>query len=146
MTMSTIDESQRKAAMSTNNAGEPAPRKPLRLWPGVVAAVLLLLVRFGVPVVVSEAMAFAMIGSVFGALAIVVWWVFFSRAPWSERLGAIILMIVALLATSRFVHESIAGAGMGMLLYILAIQVQSLALVAWAVASRRLSSGPRRAS
>jgi hypothetical protein len=78
-------------------------------------------------------------------LAILVWWLFFSRAPWSERLGAIMLMIIALFATSRIVHESIAGGAMGMLLYFLAIPVLSLALVAWAAASRRLSNGPRRA-
>src|ERR1700738_1881541 len=132
--------------MTTTQTDEPAGHKPLRLWPGVVAAVLLLLIRFGVPVAVPEAMAFAMIGSVLAALAIVVWWVFFSRAPWSERLGAVVLMIVALLATSRLVHESIAGGGMGMLLYVSAIPVLGLALVAWALASRRLSSGARRAS
>lgn len=125
---------------------EPISHKPLRLWPGVIAAVLLLLVRFGVPIVDPEAMAFAMIGSVAGALAILVWWLFFSRAPWSERLSAIILMIVALFVTSRIVHESIAGAGMGMLLYVLAIPVLGFSLVAWAVASHRLSNGPRRAS
>jgi outer membrane protein assembly factor BamB len=145
MTMS-IDESPCKAEMTTNNADEPVSRKPVRLWPGVVAAVLLLLTRFVVPIVASESMAFAMIGSVVGALAIVLWWVFFSRAPWSERLGAIILMIVALFATSRIVHESIAGGAMGALLYVWAIPVLSLALVAWAVASRGLSSGARRAS
>jgi outer membrane protein assembly factor BamB len=87
-----------------------------------------------------------MIGSVFGALAIIVWWLFFSRAPWSERLGAIILMIVGLLVTSRLVHASIAGGAMGALLYVLAIPVLALALVVWAVASRRLSTGLRRAS
>ncbi|MEK6410302.1 MAG: PQQ-binding-like beta-propeller repeat protein [Acidobacteriota bacterium] len=144
--MSTIDESQRKPAMTTNNADEPAPRKPLRLWPGVVAAVLLCVLRFVLPIVVPEATVFGVIGSALGALAIVVWWVFFSRAPWSERLGAIILMIVALFATSRLVHESIAGGAMGMLLYVLAVPVLSLALVAWALASRRLASGLRRAS
>ncbi|MEK6288601.1 MAG: PQQ-binding-like beta-propeller repeat protein [Acidobacteriota bacterium] len=144
--MSTIDESQREPAMSTNNADEPAPRKPLRLWPGVVAAVLLCVLRFVLPIVVPEATVFGVIGSALGALAIVVWWVFFSRAPWSERLGAIILMIVALFATSRLVHESIAGGAMGMLLYVLAVPVLSLALVAWALASRRLASGLRRAS
>jgi outer membrane protein assembly factor BamB len=122
-----------------------SPRKPLRLWPGVTAAVLMCVMRFVVPIAIPDAL-FGVIGSALGALAIVVWWVFFSRAPWSERLGAIIVMIVALFATSRLVHESIAGAGMGMLLYIMAIPVQTLALVAWAVASRHLSSGPRRAS
>jgi outer membrane protein assembly factor BamB len=122
------------------------PRKPLRLWPGVIAAVLMLVTRFVIPIAMPDADVYGLIGSALCALAIVVWWLFFSRAPWSERLGAIILMIVALFATSRLVHESIAGAGMGMLLYILAIPVQTLALVAWAVASRHLSGGPRRAS
>src|SRR5207244_4126423 len=65
---------------------------------------------------------------------------------WVERVGAVLLMVVALVAIKRVVHESIAGGGMGMLLYIYAIPVVSLALVVGAVASRRLSSGPRRAS
>ena len=50
---------------------------------------------------------------------------FFSRAPWSERLGAIALMIVALVATSRIVHESIANGMMGMMLVILGVPVQT---------------------
>src|SRR5216684_528949 len=81
-----------------------------------------------------------------GVLAVVLQWLFFSRAPWSERVGAIVLMPVALFATSRIVHESIANGMMGMMLPIYAIPVLSLALVAWAVASRRLSTGLRRAS
>jgi outer membrane protein assembly factor BamB len=139
------DESNEHLASDMNSTKATA-RLPLRLWPGVVVAVLLPVVRFVIPIVVPEAMAFAMIGSVVGALVILVWWVFFSRAPWSERLGVIILMIVALFATSRIVHESIAGGGMGMLLYIWAIPVLSLALVAWTLASRRLSIGARRVS
>jgi outer membrane protein assembly factor BamB len=132
--------------MTNAQTNELTPRKPLRLWPGVVAAVLMCVIRFVVPIALPEAGGYGVIGSAFGALAIVVWWVCFSRAPWSERLGAVILMIVALFVTSRLVHESIAGAGMGMLLYIMAFPVQTLALVAWAVASRHLSGGPRRAS
>ena len=54
-----------------------------------------------------------MLGGVVGALAIVVWWVFFSRAPWSERVGAIVLMIVAVFATRTVAHESIQGLGRG---------------------------------
>jgi outer membrane protein assembly factor BamB len=72
--------------------------------------------------------------------------VFFSRAPWLERLGAVGLMILALYATSRVVDVSIATGGQGMLLPVLAIPVLSLAFVAWAVASRRLSDGLRRAT
>jgi outer membrane protein assembly factor BamB len=132
--------------MTIAPTNEPTPQKPLRLWPGVVAALLLLLVMFDVPIVLPDAAIFGVIGAVVGGLAIVVWWVFFSKAPWSERVGAIGLMIVALFATSRIVHQSIANGMMGMMLPIFAIPVLSLALVAWAVASRRLSGGPRRAS
>jgi outer membrane protein assembly factor BamB len=124
----------------------PTSRKPLRLWPGVVAAVLLCLVRFVVPAVVPGAFGVGILGGLVGALAIVVWWTFFSRAPWSERLGALALMIVAFVATSRVIHVSIATGAMGMLFVISAIPVLSVAFVAWAVASRRLSDGVRRAS
>jgi outer membrane protein assembly factor BamB len=87
---------------------------------------------------------------VFGALAcglaVFVWWLFFSRAPWVERVGAVVLMVVAVIATKRVVHPSIAGGMMGMMLPVYAIPALSLALVAWAVATRRLSGGLRRAS
>ena len=121
-------------------------RKPLRLWPGVVIVTLQWLLRFGVPVVAPEAIGVAMIGAVGGGLAIVVWWLFFSRAPWSERVGALVLMIIAPIGTKLIVHASIAGAGMGMLIFIMVIPPLSLALVSWAVASRRLAAGPRRAA
>jgi len=123
---------------------EPTPRKPLRLWPGVVAAGLLCLVRFVVPIVVPAVGAFGILGGLLGALAIVVWWAFFSRAPWVERWGAVVLMIVAMVATRLIVDASIANGMMGMMFPIYAIPVVSVALVVWAVASRRLSAGPRR--
>lgn len=131
---------------SENTADKPFPRKPLRLWPGVVAAVLLLLARFGLPLVMTDATLYAFIGAAAGAVAILVWWVFFSRAPWPERLEAIVLMIVALFITKLLSHESIVGAGMGRLLYVLAIPVMSVALVGWAVATRRHSNSVRRLS
>lgn len=130
----------------TDAPDAPTPRKPLRLWPGVAAAVLLCVSRFVVPVVLPRAIAFGMMGAVVCALAILVWWIFFSRAPWRERLGAVALMIVALFATSRLVHKSIAGGMMGMMFPMFAIPVMTIALVAWAVASRRLSGGLRYAS
>jgi outer membrane protein assembly factor BamB len=122
------------------------PRKPLRLWPGVVALVVQWLAWFVLPLLVPEAAMYGMIAGVLAGLVIVVWWLFFSRAARFERVGAIALMPVAVLATRRLAHPSIANAGMGMLFPIFAIPVLSLALLAWAAASRRLSTGPRLAS
>jgi outer membrane protein assembly factor BamB len=130
----------------TRDAHDRTPLAPLRLWPGVVAVTLQWLVRFVLPVLAPGAGMYAVLGGVLGGLAVLVWWLFFSRAPWSERLGAPALMAVALWATSRVVHPSMANAGMGVLLYIWAIPFLSLALVGWAVASRRRSRGPRLAA
>jgi hypothetical protein len=130
-----------------------APLRPLRLWPAVIIAGLLVLVRFVIPLVVPDATPFglpigiaAVPAGVGGGLALAVWWLFFSRAPWSERLGALFLMIAALFATSRVVDTSIAHGMGGMMLPLFAIPVLGLALVAWAVAADRLSTAPRRAS
>ena len=69
---------------------EPTPRKPLRLWPGVVAAVLIVLLRFVVPLFVPDAAVIGVMGALAGSMIILLWWVFFSRANWSERVGAIV--------------------------------------------------------
>ncbi|HEX5720752.1 MAG TPA: PQQ-binding-like beta-propeller repeat protein [Thermoanaerobaculia bacterium] len=124
------------------NTEEPTLRKPLRLWPGVVIVVLLLLARFGWKIVVPGFKGFAqgMQGAIVCALLLVVWWMFFSRAPWSERLGALGLMAAGLAAAWFLRHES-----MGPLWVIAyAVPLLCLALVGWAVASRRLADKPRR--
>ena len=132
--------------MTIAQTNEPTPRKPLRLWPGVLAVGLQWLAWFVLPIVVPEATIYGIMAGVFCGLAVVLWWLFFSRAPWPERVGAIVVMPVAVFATKRIVHASIANGMMGMMLPVYAIPVLSLALVAWAAASRRLSNGPRRAS
>ncbi|MGQ0735627.1 MAG: outer membrane protein assembly factor BamB family protein [Acidobacteriota bacterium] len=128
-------------------------RKPLRLWPGVVLAVLLAVMRYVLPVIAPDAMVLGMplamlgvVAGVAGALAIVLWWLLASRAPWIERISALFLLAGALLVTSRVVHPSIANGMMGLMLPFFAIPVLALVLVAWAVATHRLADGLRRAS
>jgi outer membrane protein assembly factor BamB len=132
--------------MTTTQTDEPTPRKPLRLWPGVVLVTVQWLAWFVVPFFFPEALLYGLLGGVLCGLAIALWWLFLSRAPWSERVGALVLIVIGLIGTKRIVHVSIAGGSMGYLLYVIAIPILSLALVAWAVASRRLSAGPRRAA
>lgn len=124
----------------------PSPRKPLRLWPGVVIAILVVLARFVIPAVAPDTMIYGVFGGLVGGILIVLWWLLFSRAPWAERLGAIALMIIALIATRRIIDPSIATGAEGFLFPVLAIPVLSLAFVAWAVATRHLADGPRRAA
>ncbi len=140
--------------MNITQSGNTTSRTPLRLWPAVVAALLLLLVRFVLPVVAPQAEFFGMdaqlvaiLGGLVGAIAILVWWLFFSRARWSERLIAIGLMIVAIVVTRPFTHISIQNGLMGNMFAIYAVPpTLGLAFVGWAVASRRLSEGLRRAA
>src|SRR5262245_37264804 len=132
--------------MTTEKIDSSTSRQPLRVWPGMIAVALQWLIWYGVPFVAPEAFMVVMIGGLACSLAVLVWWLFFSRAHWAERLGAIALMVVSVVATKRVVHPSIAGGAMGMLLYIFSIPVLSMALVVAAAVGRRLSSGPRRAA
>jgi outer membrane protein assembly factor BamB len=133
--------------MAISQTDAPTPRKPLRLWPGVLAAALIVLLRFVVPIVVPGTAGLGVLAGVVGALIIIVWWMFFSRAPWPDRVGAIVLMIIATGATKLVVHRSIAGGMMGMMLPVYAVPVTlGPAFVVWAVATRRLSDGLRRAT
>jgi outer membrane protein assembly factor BamB len=131
--------------MTIEQTDASMPRKQLRLWPGVLAAALLLLIRYVAPAIVPETMMYGVIGGLVFGLAVVVWWAFFSRAPRSERLGAVLLMIVGLVATRPILHESISGGLMGMMFPLFALPILSIAFVAAVVASRRLSERPRRA-
>src|ERR1700687_4732284 len=129
--------------MKTN---EPTLRKPLRLWPGIVGAMLLVLVGYIIPIFAPQNAGLAMLWAAGGALLILLWWLLFSRARWYERLGALVLIIAAVIAERPFVHASIAGGAQGYLSYILAIPTWSVSLVGWAAVSRRLAPGARGAA
>jgi outer membrane protein assembly factor BamB len=119
-------------------------RKPLRVWPGVVAVALQWLARFGIKAVVPgfKGFAWSAEGGIIGALAVIVWWLFFSRAAWFDRLGALLLMIAAMGTTWGLRHESMGP--FWVVAY--AVPVLCLAFVASLVASRRLANGNRRAT
>jgi len=132
----------------TDTQEKGTSRPPLRLWPGVTIVVLQWLTWLAVPALWPELGLVGVAGVALGGLAVIVWWTFFSRAPWSERIGALLLIVVAVVATRPLLHESLATAGLGVLFFIYAIPALSLALVLWAVASERLSfsAGARRAA
>jgi outer membrane protein assembly factor BamB len=120
--------------------------KPLRVWPGVAAVALQWLVMFALPLFAPEHGGTAIIGGIGLGLIVIVWWLFFSGANWAERLGAIVLIVVAVALAKRLVHPSIANGMMGFMIYLYSVPVMSLALVAWAVASRGVLPERRRVS
>jgi outer membrane protein assembly factor BamB len=122
------------------------PRKPLRLWPGVAAASILVLAGYILPIFARQYAGLGMMVAVGSALVVILWWILFSRARWYERLGAIVLMIAAAVAQKYIVHPSIAGGAMGNLSYVLVIPTLCVALVVWAALSRRLATRARVAA
>jgi len=130
--------------MNNSQNNDQSLQKPLRLWPGVVLAIVLLVSNYLVAILLPEYMFYGLFVSLGAAVAIILWWLFFSRTPWSERLGALAVMALALFATYQFLHISIAKGAMGMLFWILSIPLLTVAFVAWAVLTRRLSNPVRR--
>jgi outer membrane protein assembly factor BamB len=128
--------------MNIEQISNPPSKKPLRLWPGVVALTLQWLAWFAFPAVFPSIAIYGLLGGIFAAAVIVLWWLFFSRAPWLDRVGALVMMPVAVVAISPIVHTSIAS----VLIILLSIPLLSLALVGWAVGARRFSGGVRLAT
>lgn len=120
-------------------------RKPLRLWPGIVAATVFV-TGYGAAFVFPAAADIGLIAAGISVLVIVIWWLFLSRAPWLERLAVVVAMVLAVAVTRPFLDRSIAGGAMGALQYGLSVPLMGLALVAWAFGTRRLSDRARRLS
>ena len=75
---------------------------PLRIWPGVAIVAVVWVSRFGAAAVGADASTqflVRVLGGVIGGAAVAGWWLALSRAPWSERLGILGLLIAALATT-----------------------------------------------
>jgi outer membrane protein assembly factor BamB len=137
----------------SNQLSQSSSQRPLRLWPGVVIVAIQWLMYYVLPKLFPEATLFGMPLKFLGVMValacgilLIVWWLFFSRAPWSERIGGVILIAGALFLTRYLVHISISGGAMGLLFFVLAIPVVCLAFVVWAAVTRNLSKGMRGAT
>src|SRR5688500_17607598 len=127
-------------------SNETAARKPLRLWPALVIIGIQIAGVAVAPVISGDPMLVGIGAVVGGAVLIVMWWLFLSRALWLERIGALVLMVLLALVTKRVADISIAGAGQGFLVYIMTAPLLAFGLVLWAASTRRLNTGGRRAA
>jgi outer membrane protein assembly factor BamB len=121
------------------SSSEAPSRRRLRLWPGVIIAAALWLTRFGAPMAgTTTEFLIRVLGGFVGALAVLVWWVGFSRAPWRDRGIALAAIVAAVAATAALADPS-------MVVWLLwyAPAVLTLALVAGAAAGRNLGDRGR---
>jgi outer membrane protein assembly factor BamB len=130
--------------MTLPQEGVPSRGQQLRLWPGVAIVTLALLAKYALPVVAPGQMMYAVLALPLGGLAVFLWWLTISRAPWVERVAVLVLVPLAMFGTYRILDKSIATGAQHMLFYILAIPYLGMAFVVWAVATHRLSDGVRR--
>ncbi len=130
--------------MSTSQPS--ASQKPLRLWPGIALFILLVIGRFIAPAIDANLLQYGVMGSVLCGFLIGLWWLFLSRAPWSDRLTAVGIVALSMAIATQMLHESIGTGMMGMMYGIYAIPLLASIFVVWAVATRNWERPARRAS
>ncbi|MBI4910116.1 MAG: PQQ-like beta-propeller repeat protein [Acidobacteria bacterium] len=128
--------------MDTAPSVTAAGGKPLRVWPGVICIALLFFSRFAVKALIPgfEGFKLAIFGAFVCAVLLVVWWLFFSRARWLDRIGGIVLIATALGSAWFLKHESMGPA------WLIAYDAPFLllAFVGAAYAARNLGVSQRR--
>src|SRR5688500_10278123 len=127
----------------SENVG-PSPRRPLRLWPGIGIVAVQWLTILLAPLVLEEGGILAIMVGAGAGLLVLLWWLFFSRALWVDRLGAVVLMVLTVLLAYQVVHPSISNGLMGRMVPVFSIPLLSLALVVSVAFTRRRPDGVRR--
>lgn len=93
---------------------KPPTRRPLRVWPGVLLVLLMIVARF-VPAYLEGGLAkywmFAMMGPMLCCLLLVIWWLAVSRATWKERVFGFLGLAAVFAITMRFVEPLMRGPG-----------------------------------
>ncbi len=119
---------------------QPVRRHKLRIWPAVILLLLMLGAKVAQALLLTESapslplfMTFVF-GPVVCCGVIALWWLFFSRAPWSDRIlglvGALVLGVVGFFLSDRSMH------GMPFMVYavpdaVMALTVALLVLSLW---------------
>jgi outer membrane protein assembly factor BamB len=127
-----------------SSTSENISQKSLNLLPGIIIVLMQWILRFLLPLIFPETEVFGIFAGLIGGIAIIVWWVFFSKVSGFDRWGAIVLIIISMYITSLLLHESIATGAQGFMFIIFSIPFVSLVFVAWAILSRSSSLKMRR--
>lgn len=116
----------------------------LRLWPGVLfVAIQWACIKIPPLVIPGEIMQFwfVFLGPLVTTVLFLGWWLFFSRAPWSERFFDLAVAIILGTGAWFLFHPSFGFMGLTMF----AIPIVTTVWVGWLLLARSLSSSSRRA-
>ncbi|MSR58408.1 MAG: hypothetical protein EXS05_12140 [Planctomycetaceae bacterium] len=119
-------------------AGSPA----IRVWPGVVIALAQWVLTYIPGWIFPGTMVHIfsmMLGPIVGVLAIVLWWLFGSRAPVKDRRLVLAIAVATGIATAILCDRSVP-----LLLFLLGLPAVTTLWVVWLAATRRLAWRPRR--
>jgi len=120
---------------------ESKDQKPIRLRPAIIIVSIQWISWLVFPTFAyaAYATAISVFSGMLGGLALLIWWMFFSRIPKMQRWIALVFMVLALFVMPKFTHETI-RLGMGGLMFIVyALPTLCLALVIWAAGSKKFS-------
>ena len=131
--------------MTAPQAVPASERRPLRLWPALVILALHWLVLL-VPPALGVPEVSPILVSMTAAGLVLLWWLFASRAAWTEKLLVVAVAAAGVAIVSPFVHPSIATGAMNRLTLFLAPPFVAHALVAGALLTSRWSSRLRPAA
>src|SRR5690242_20103946 len=109
-----MNDPQKEAVIpeQTTNLNGTSTFRPLRAWPAVVLALLMLAARFG-PELSQDAMAKYWMISVFGpllcCLLLLIWWLAASRATWRERVFGLLGIIAGAVLAVALADRTMRG-------------------------------------
>ncbi len=113
-------------------AVESTGLRPLRVWPGIVALVAMVVLR-NLPKLVADGPSMLWVSAAFGpalcALAILVWWCVASRASWQERVGGLVALMIGLVVTVALMDPTMRGVGVIVMAMPLGVAAFTLALI-----------------
>jgi hypothetical protein len=83
-----VSDEAKAAPAESNSPVKPSDSRALRVWPGVLLVVLMIVARFAPAYLeggLSRYWMVAMMGPMVCCLLLVIWWLAASRATWKER-------------------------------------------------------------
>lgn len=125
-----------------NLENESKTAKPIRLKTGIIIVSIQWLLWLVAPNFVYgwTATATMVFSSLLGGLAIIIWWIFFSRIQGLAKWIALAVFVISLIILPQFSHDSIHYGMDGLMFFVFAVPSFSIAIVVWAAFSKQRSS------